>query len=95
MLVLKDFLVYICPLIFQILMARNVNNTFFGDVILTNRNLETYRKLASPFSGFKIEAKFSLRLPEISAGLQVAMSEDAFLKLPDNFPLSPTHSSDT
>jgi len=59
------------------------------------RNLQTYQKLASPFSGFKMEAEVSLKLPEISAGLQVAMSEDAFFKLPGNFPLSPTHSSDT
>jgi hypothetical protein len=72
-----------------------MNKTFFGDVILTNRNLQTYRKIASPSSGFKMEAEISLKLPEFSTGLQVAMSEDAFFKFPGNFPVSPTHSSDT
>jgi len=74
-------------------MARNMNNIFLGVVILTNINLQTYRELASPFSGFMMEAEVSLKLPEISAGLQVAMSEEAFFKFPGNFPLSPTHST--
>jgi len=92
---MNDLLVYSYPLIIQILMARSTNITFFGDVILTNRNLQTHRKLASPFSGFRMEEELSLRLPDISAGLQVAMSEDAFFKIPGNFPLSPPHSSYT
>jgi len=59
---------------------------------------EIYRhieKLPSPSSWFMMGAEISLKLPKISAGLQAAMSEVTFFKFPGNFPLSPTHSSDT
>jgi hypothetical protein len=52
----------------------------------SNINLQTYRKLASPSSGFNMEAVVSLKLPEISTGLHVAMSEYAFFKFTGKFP---------
>jgi hypothetical protein len=66
-------------------MARSMNSTLLGDVILSNINLQTYRKLASPSSGVNMEAEVSLKLLEISTGLHVAMSEDTFFKFPGNF----------
>jgi hypothetical protein len=59
---------------------------------------EIYRhikKRPSPSSWFMMRAEISLKLPKISAGLQAAMSEVTFFKFSGNFPLSPTHSSDT
>jgi hypothetical protein len=41
----------------------------------STKNLQTYQKLASPSSGFNMEAEVPLKLPEISTGLHVGMSE--------------------